>query len=125
MSSKSDKMPKYEHVILKGIPFLMDDSKNILTYEIRGNEPIVIGSLAKRSVPPCAGAGSGEPDSESTSDTSATFTLLPDWQTRTIERIEKWRTEMLPAERGTIREHYKAPKQSRSRKNTRKPATTA
>jgi hypothetical protein len=96
-------MAKYEHIILKGVPFLIDESRTIYTYEISGMEPIAIGTLPGGDI--------------------TKFTLFPDWETRTKERIDKWRTDILPTERASLREAYKPPKQSRARK-ARKPAAS-
>lgn len=96
-------MSSYERIILKGIPFLMDSSRRIYTYEIWTTEPIVIGTMGD----------------------DRNLILNDDWKSSTAARIESWRAEITPTERGKIREQYKPPKQSRSRKNIRKPPTTA
>jgi hypothetical protein len=88
-------MTKYEHVLFKGIPFLMDESNTIYTYEISGAEPIAVGTRD---------AG-----------------FFPDWQKRTSERVSQWREDVVSTERGKIRENYKSQKQGRGRKTTRKP----
>ena len=88
-------MTKYEHVLFKGIPFLMDESNTIYTYEISGAEPIAIGTTVTG--------------------------FFPDWQKRTSERVSKWREDVVSTERGKIRENYKSQKQGRGRKTARKP----
>lgn len=96
-------MAKYEHVNIQGIPFLVDESRIVYTYEPHGGSPpIPIGSL---------------------NTTDNTLELHTDWQSRTEERIMSWRAHLVPTERGKIRELYKPPKQSRTRKTAGRSAT--
>ena len=100
-------MVKYEHIILKGIPFLVDESRTVYTYDTLGAGgaiPIAIGTMG-------------------TDRSSLTF--LSDWQSLTTERITDWRASLVPTERGKIRAQFKPPKQSRARKTVGKPATTS
>ena len=99
-------MAKYEHVVLKGIPFLTDESRTVYTYDTLGAggaSPIAIGTMG--------------------TDRSS-LTLFPDWQSRTTERVGMWRASLVPTERGKIRAQFKPPKQSRARKATGKSTTT-
>lgn len=100
-------MAKYEHVVLKGIPFLADESRTVYTYDTLGSsgggEPIAIGTMG--------------------TDRSS-LTLFPDWQSRTTERVGAWRASLVPTERGKIRAQFKPPKQSRARKATGKSTAT-
>jgi hypothetical protein len=91
-------MPKYEHVNIQGIPFLVDESRVVYTYEplAGGSPPISIGSI---------------------SSSDNTLQLHTNWREVTEERIMSWRTHLVPTERGKIRELYKPPKQSRNRKS--------
>jgi hypothetical protein len=99
-------MAKYEHVVLKGIPFLVDESRTIYTYDTigaGGASPIAIGTMgADRS----------------------SLTLFPDWESCTSERINTWRESLVPTERGKIRAQFKPPKQSRARKTAGKSTNT-
>ena len=100
-------MPKYEHVNIQGIPFLVDESRIVYTYEPLahgGPAPIAIGSI---------------------NPADNTLQLHADWRASTEERIMSWRTGLVPTERGKIRDLYKPPKQSRSRKSAGKSATKA
>jgi hypothetical protein len=99
-------MAKYEHIILKGIPFIIDESRAVYTYDTLGTGgagPIAIGTVG--------------------TDRSS-LTLLPDWESRTAERVATWRASLAPTERGKIRAQFKPPKQSRARKNTGKSSST-
>ena len=96
-------MTTYERVILKGIPFLMDSTRHIYTYEIGPTVPIQIGTL----------------------DKDRNLVLFSEWESRVAERVTTWRSAVTPTERGKIREQFKPVKQSRARKNNRKPTTTA
>lgn len=100
-------MAKYEHINIKGIPFLVDEARVVYTYEslrIGETPPIPIGTY---------------------DIVTQQLTFYPDWQERTAERISAWRASLAPTERGKIRELYKPPKQSRSRKSTGKSKSTA
>ena len=98
-------MAKYEHIILKGVPYLMDESLTIYTYESfgpTGKVPIAIGNV----------------------DADRNLTLFGDWQSRTAARITEWRDSIVSTERGKIRAQFKPPKQSRVRKATGKPTSS-
>ena len=97
-------MSKYEHIVLKGVPFLMDSARILYTYEpIGSKEPIAIGTAGIDGI------------------------LIPydNWESRVTDRITEWRTGLSPIERGKIRAQYKPPKQSRARKATGKSIATA
>lgn len=99
-------MAKYEHIVLKGVPFLIDESRTVYTYDMLGaggTSPIAIGTMG--------------------TDRSS-LTLFSDWQSRTTERVGTWRASLIPTERGKIRAQFKPPKQSRSRKTTGKSTVT-
>jgi hypothetical protein len=97
-------MSKYEHIVLKGVPFLMDSARILYTYEpIGSKEPIAIG----------------------VADTDGIPTFYENWESCITERLSEWRTGLVPTERGKIRAQYKHPKQSRARKTTGKSIATA
>jgi hypothetical protein len=99
-------MAKYEHIVLKGVPFLIDESRTIYTYDTLGAGgaiPIAIGTMG-------------------TDKSSLTF--FTDWESRTVERVGAWRTSLVPTERGKLRAQFKPPKQSRARKTVGKSTAT-
>lgn len=99
-------MAKYEHVVLKGVPFLVDESRVVYTYDslgAGGGEPIAIGTMGTDRI---------------------SLALNSDWESRTRERVAAWRASLAPTERGKIRAQFKPPKQSRTRKTVGKSTAT-
>jgi len=90
-------MSKLDLVFLNGIPYLVGTDGNVYTYEVGPEQPVHIGTWNR---------------------TSGEFNLHADWRDNCKKHYAEWHRELSTIERGKVRATFKAPKSSKSRKNT-------